>query len=88
MPTVVQDLISSKKFIFVLVATLLLLIATHFGVISKEDAATFLKILWPTYIGAQGLADFGKSASKVQKTFTLTSPSPVKNTPPEEKKEN
>lgn len=66
MPSVLQDLLRSKKFVFVLLATTLLMLAAKFDLLPKEDVTTFLRILWPTYLGAQGLADLGKSAARAK----------------------
>lgn len=59
MPSVLSDLLASKKFVAALALSALLIAASHFGYLSKEDATSFLKVLWPVYLGAQGVADVG-----------------------------
>lgn len=66
MPTVITDLLQSKKFVFTLVVTALLLVASKLGAITNEEMQTFFKYLWPAYLGAQGLADLGKGAAKAK----------------------
>jgi len=61
MPQVFKDLVLSKKFVFVLMTTFALIVAAHFDALPKEDVVTLLKILWPVYIGAQGIADIGEN---------------------------
>jgi hypothetical protein len=66
MPTVLKDMLASKKFIFTLVATVLLILAGKTGMLPMEKVQSFLELLWPTYLGAQGLADLGKHAAIVK----------------------
>lgn len=61
-PTVLRDLASSKKFVFTSVATLAVVAAWRFGVLTKEDVKGFLEILWAVYVGAQGVADLARRA--------------------------
>ncbi len=66
MPLVIKDLLSSKKFIFTMVATVLLILAGKLGALPMEKVQSFLEILWPVYLGAQGLADMGKHAALIK----------------------
>jgi len=50
---------TSKKFLFTLVITVGVFVAGHYGWLTKEEAEGFLKVLWPTYLAAQGIADIG-----------------------------
>jgi len=54
-----KEFTTSKKFLFVLVGTLFVLVGAHYGWMTKEEAESFLKVLWPTYLAAQGIADIG-----------------------------
>ena len=63
MPKVLKDMLASKKFIFTIAATVLLIIAGKLGALPMEKVQSFLEILWPVYLGAQGLADLGKHAA-------------------------
>jgi hypothetical protein len=60
MPAVLSDLINSKKFLFTLAVTLSVLVAGHFGALSKVEVLSLLGVLWPVYLGAQGVADVGQ----------------------------
>lgn len=60
MPPVLNDLLASKKFIFTLAVTLLVLVAGHFGALTKPEVMAVLGVLWPVYLGAQGVADVGQ----------------------------
>jgi hypothetical protein len=60
MPAVIPDLFTSKKFVFVLVVSVLAGVASYFGVMTKAEALGLLGVLWPVYLGSQGLADVGQ----------------------------
>ncbi len=59
MPLVLQDLVQSKKFIFVLLVTFAVLAAGTYGAMTKPEVLAVLGVLWPVYLGAQGVADIG-----------------------------
>jgi len=59
-PAVLTDLASSKKFLFTLVTTLIVLAAGWAGALSKAEVLGVLGVLWPVYLGAQGIADVGQ----------------------------
>jgi hypothetical protein len=59
MPLVLSDLLASKKFLFTLAVTLAVLVAGHLSLLSKPEILALLGILWPVYLGAQGVADVG-----------------------------
>jgi hypothetical protein len=59
MPFVVTDLLQSKKFVSVLGVSVLALVAAWLGVLTKAEVLTLLGVLWPVYLGAQGLSDVG-----------------------------
>ncbi len=59
MPSVLTELIGSKKFLITLLLTVVVLIAGYEGVLSKPEVMTTLGVLWPVYLGAQGVADVG-----------------------------
>lgn len=63
MPTVITDMLSSKKFLFSIGATILTLAAWKLGAFTHDEVKLILAILWPTYLASQGLADFGKHAA-------------------------
>jgi hypothetical protein len=60
MPPVLNDLMASKKFLFVFVISALVLIAAKFGVLTKPETLGLLGVLWPVYLGAQGFSDVGQ----------------------------
>lgn len=57
MPPVITDLAQSKKFIFVLCISILIVVSAFFHVVTKTEALSLLGVLWPVYLGAQGIAD-------------------------------
>lgn len=76
MPTVFKDLLSSKKFVFVCLTTVLLIAGGKIGFMSAEEVHAFLKVLWPVYLGAQGLADLGKHAAHARASTSSKNASP------------
>jgi hypothetical protein len=57
MPFVVTDLVQSKKFVFTALVSAVLGVLAYFSILPKDQVVTILTILWPTYLGAQGVAD-------------------------------
>lgn len=66
MPAIIKDLFNSKKFLFTLLLTAALLAGTGFGLLPKEDALRILVVLWPVYLGAQGIADIGDKLARAK----------------------
>jgi len=80
--TVLKDLLSSKKFVAMLVA-IAVFVAGRFGL--DVDPATldhvFAAIL--VYVGAQGVADHGKEAAKINGAMAMALHKPANdNVPP------
>ena len=59
MPLVLTDLLASKKFLFTILVTFAVLLAGWQGAMTKAEVLSVLGILWPVYLGAQGVADVG-----------------------------
>ena len=60
MPPVISNLLASKKFIFVLVISVLAGLGERFGLLTKSETMGLLGVLWPVYLGAQGFGDIGQ----------------------------
>ena len=72
MPPVLKDLLTSKKFI-VMVAALVVAIASKLGLDLDKDLVNQVLAMAAAYVVGQGIADHGKEAAKV---FTASSASP------------
>lgn len=59
MPEVIKNMLSSKKFVFVLLVSVIAVVSAHYGVITKPETIAILTLLWPMYLGSQGVADIG-----------------------------
>ena len=57
MPPVLKDLASSKKFVFVLFISVMVGVLAYLGVLTKPETLGLLGVLWPVYLGSQGLTD-------------------------------
>jgi hypothetical protein len=57
MPPVLTDLAASKKFVFVLFVSILVGVLAYLGVLTKPETLGLLGVLWPVYLGSQGLSD-------------------------------
>jgi hypothetical protein len=59
MKDTLKSLLGSKKFVFVLGATILVLAASKLGVLTHEEVHHILVVLFPAYVVGQGVADAG-----------------------------
>jgi len=64
--TTVRALLSSKKFVTAFVAAAVAVLAAFQGVLPWDQAVLAVLACAGVYVGAQGAADFGKSAEEVR----------------------